>query len=402
MERSGSTRVAPDLVCLSHLRWDTVYQRPHHLMTRAAESRRVFWLEEPRVSADGPGLTFERPLEGLTVVVPHLPDGLAPNTGAPLLRRLLDEAFQLHDIVDPVLWYYTPMALRFTDHIRGSTVIYDCMDELTAFRSAPTLLAELEPRLLRTADLVFTGGHSLYESKRRHHPRCHPFPSSVDVRHFARGREQGVDPPDQERIGHPRAGYCGVIDERIDLELIQGIADARPELQLVLLGPVQKLRESALPQAQNIHYLGRKGYQELPAYLAGWDVALMPFAHNDATRFISPTKTPEYLAAGRRVVSTAVRDVVRPYGELGLVAIADGVDAFLGEIDRALDEERPGWLQRVDRFLDERSWDRTWRGMSVLLEAPEASDGRRHRAVPSRIKVGPDSLSDATRAADGL
>jgi UDP-galactopyranose mutase len=200
----------------------------------------------------------------------------------------------------------------------------------------------------------------------------HLFPSSVDAEHFARARSITEDPPDQARIPRPRLGYCGVIDERMDLPLIRSVAEARPDWQLVMLGPVTKLDPARLPRLGNTHYLGPKGYGELPTYLAGWDVALLPFARNRATRFISPTKTPEYLAAGKPVVSTPIGDVVRPYGEAGLVRIAASTPEFVAEVEAALAEEgsAEGALRRkqADVLLALTSWDRTWAAMNGLIE----------------------------------
>jgi UDP-galactopyranose mutase len=266
------------------------------------------------------------------------------------------------------------MALPVAAGVRPSAVVYDCMDELSLFKGAPPVLLEREDELLRGADLVFTGGHSLWEAKRHRHPRVHAFPSSVDVQHFAAARTERADPADQAHLPGPRIGFFGVVDERMDLSLVEGIARARPNWQLVVIGPVVKIDEGALPRLPNIHWLGGKRYEELPAYLGGWDVAIMPFARNDATRFISPTKTPEYLAAGRPVVSTSIRDVVRPYGEQGLVRIADDVPGFVTAVEASLAAERGDWLTRVDAVLARTSWDTTFGAMRRLVE--EASRAR--------------------------
>jgi UDP-galactopyranose mutase len=261
------------------------------------------------------------------------------------------------------------MSLPFSDHLDAAAVVYDCMDELSAFSGAPPVLLERERALLARADVVFTGGHSLYEAKRGRHPNVHAFPSSVDVAHFRRARARLPEPPDQASIPHPRIGHYAVLDERLDIDLVAAIADARPDWQIVLVGPVVKIDPASLPRRPNIHYLGGKRYEELPAYLSGWDAAFMPFALNESTRFISPTKTPEYLAAGKPVVSTPVTDVVRTYGERGLVQIADTPAGFVAALERILttgDERRP-WLDDVDRTLGEMSWDQTWARMRELL-----------------------------------
>ena len=338
-------------------------------MTRFARERRVFFIEEPHLGSGPPRLEITQPRPGLHVVVPHLASGTDEGAQMAAQAALVDRLLHEHAVRDFVLWYYTPLALGFTRHLRPLATVYDCMDELSSFAGAPPGLREREAELMRRADLMTTGGHSLYEAKRRLHPNVHAFPSSVDVAHFSRARIPGVDPPDQAALTRPRLGFFGVIDERMDLALIAGVAAARPCWQLVLLGPVVKIDPGCLPRAANIHYLGGKPYDTLPAYLAGWDVALMPFARNEATRYISPTKTPEYLAAGRPVVSTSIQDVVRPYGERGLVRIADTVDDFVTAAEAALGEDAAARCAHADDFLRHTSWDATWARMKSLLDA---------------------------------
>jgi UDP-galactopyranose mutase len=249
------------------------------------------------------------------------------------------------------------------------------MDELSAFRGAPATIGSYEAKLLARADLVLTGGQSLYEAKRDQHRNIHPFPSSVDVEHFSRARQITADPTDQASIGRPRLGFFGVIDERMDLDLLDGVAGARPDWQIVLVGPVVKIDSAVLPRLPNIHYLGSRQYEQLPDYVAGWDVALLPFARNEATRFISPTKTPEYMAAGKPVVSTSIRDVVRPYGQQGLVRIADDVDAFVSACSEAMAESASQRITQADAFLRQTSWDGTWRRIRLLMDAvPQRRD----------------------------
>ena len=359
-------------------------------MTRFARERRVFFFEEPIFDAPVPELRTARD-QGVFVCVPHLPGGLSPSAVTDELRRLLYEMQIRFTIDHPVMWYYTPMALDCARDITSSAIVFDCMDELSAFRGAPPELLKHEAELLNRADLVFTGGQSLYEAKRERHRRVYAFPSSVDVPHFRSARQTKADPADQAAIPHPRLGFFGVVDERMDLELIDAVAAARPEWHLVILGPCVKIDPATLPNRDNIHYLGMKKYEELPAYLSGWDVALLPFAKNESTKFISPTKTPEYLAAGRPVVSTSVRDVVRPYGEQELVQIADRPDDFVRAIERALAVPPSGWRERVDRFLADMSWDRTWSEMSSLIEgvcaAFPARDAATGLPLPGSVDV---------------
>ena len=303
------------------------------------------------------------------MVTPHLPAGTSAQQAVDLQRELLDDLCRAHHIVRPWLWYLTPMAHKFSAHLQAGVTVYDCMDDLSGFLGAPTELLELEKQLLIRADVVFTGGHSLFEAKQHLHRNMHAIPSSVDVAHFAAARSSTLEPPDQRQLPHPRLGYFGVIDERFDIELVAGVASRRPTWQIILVGPVCKVDPSALPRAANIHYLGIKSYGELPQYLAGWDVAMLPFARNAATRFISPTKTPEYLAGGKPVVSTSIRDVVRPYGELGLAAIADAPDAFVDAVEMLMRERGGDRQTRADAFLSTLSWDATWRQMRHHVRA---------------------------------
>lgn len=357
-----------DLICLSHLRWDFVYQRPQHLLSRFAKNGRVFFFEEPIFSDKPTRLEISRRKDNLTVVVPHISEfDREVFQVADTQQELLDKLIAEENINDFVLWFYTPMALDFAGHLKPLATVFDCMDELSAFKFAPPELLENERRLLERADLVFTGGQSLYEAKKDKHPRVFAFPSSIDVPHFSQARNIWEEPSDQRNIPHPRIGYCGVIDERLDLDLLAKTADLRPDWQFIMIGPVVKISADDLPRRANIHYLGGKDYKDLPAYLSGWDAAMMPFALNEATRFISPTKTPEYLAAGLPVISTPIRDVVRPYHEKGLVYIIGSPEDFSSAIVKALQEHSTAKIKRADEFLANNSWDKTWAEMNRLI-----------------------------------
>jgi UDP-galactopyranose mutase len=345
-----------------------VFQRPQHLLSRCALERRVVFFEEPQYDGGEPELEASENDCGVLTIVPHLPARMAIEQAEQVQRKMIDHVLGELHAPHPVLWYYTPMPITFTEHVNATAVVYDCMDELTMFHGASPLLGQREKRLLARADVVFTGGHSLYEYKQHVHHNIHPFPSSVDAAHFAQARELVADPSDQAAIPHPRVGFFGVIDERMNTRLIAELADARPDLHIVMIGPHAKIDPAALPRRANIHWLGPKRYAELPAYLAGWDVAMMPFALNDSTRFISPTKTPEYLAAGKPVVSTSIRDVVRPYGELGLAWIADTAAELVSAIEEAIASDREPRIARADAFLAELSWDRTWSEMWAHVE----------------------------------
>lgn len=384
-----------DIICFSHLRWDFVFQRPQHLLTRCSSRQRVFFMEDPIFM---PGikshLEISRRDHELHIIVPKLSDTFSPDTAVVVQQKLLDSLLQEYGIEDFLLWYYTPMALGFSQHLSPMATIYDCMDELSSFKGAPRSLREYEAELFGKADVVFTGGQSLYEYKKNCHHNIHPFPSSIDAAHFAKARKLADDVPDQLNIPHPRIGFCGVIDERLDIDLLREVADMRPDWHLVMLGPVVKIDPAILPQRHNIHYLGGKKYEELPHYLAGWDVAMMPFALNESTRFISPTKTPEYLAAGRPVVSAPLQDVVRPYGERNLVRIAGTPEEFVQVVEGLLENEKYSseWLRRVDDFLSSNSWDSTWSRMMDLIDKA-ISDGLYESAQELEVlSVGQQSM----------
>lgn len=358
-----------DLVCFSHLRWNFVYQRPQHLMTRFAKQYRTFFIEEPIYDATAESfIEVSTPYENLFVVVPHLMPGRPDEANVTQQKELISKLFIDKQILNYFFWYYTPMALTFSDHFNPQIIVYDCMDELSAFKFAPQALKDRENELFTKADLVFTGGYSLYEAKKHKHPDVHAFPSSIDVEHFGKARKYNQDPSDQAIIPHPRIGYFGVLDERMDFDLVEAVARRKPEWNFIMIGPIVKIDPHSLPKLPNIYYLGMKQYAELPSYISGWDVAMMPFAHNESTRYISPTKTPEYLAAGKPVVSTPIIDVLRQYGRHGLVNIAGTSEEFVRVAAMALENtDREDWLEKVDETLSQNSWDKTWQRMVYLI-----------------------------------
>lgn len=353
------------VLCFSHLRWGFVYQRPQHLLSRFVSLGMVSVWEEPVYrNCESPLLEVSTSVEGVHVITPVLPESdTSEETLLAAQRTLVDQYVATQGIEDFVAWYYTPMALRFSDHLQPSVIVYDCMDELSAFKGAPPALIEEEKRLFERADVVFAGGASLHAAKRTQHKNVHLFPSSVDRAHFAKARTALVEPSDQAQIPHPRVGFYGVLDERLDIELLRDVARMHPEWHFVLIGPIVKVREEDLPHGDNLHYLGQKSYAELPAYLSHWDVAMLPFARNASTRFISPTKTPEYLAGGKPVVSTPIQDVVKPYAESGLVRIGETAAEFAEAIEQSLTGHDAHWLEQVDVFLADNSWDSTFAGM---------------------------------------
>ena len=371
----------PPLLVFCHLRWDFVWQRPQQLMSRFARDRRVFFVEEP-IHPEGAGdlpdgvQLDRRDSDGVTVVRPsfrdpgpgygHLFDATYTNLAATLV-----ESERLQDYT---MWFYTPMLLPAVDHVSPSLVVYDAMDELSLFKGAPPELLPREADLLKRADVVFTGGVSLGKAKAQKHGNVHAFPSGVDAAHYAQALDRATKIPDDlVAIPGPRVGFFGVIDERTDTELLRRAAELRPQWSFVMLGPVVKIDPADLPQLPNLHFLGQKQYRDLPGYVKGFDVCMMPFALNDATKFISPTKTLEYMAAHKPIVSTPVADVVGSYSEA--VAIARTPEEFVAAIDRALAEtpdQREKRVSRERQILERNSWDSIAERMDQKMEEARA------------------------------
>lgn len=374
-----------DVICFSHLRWDFVYQRPQHLMSRFGRWGRVLFVEEA-IPANGEARMDVSEREGNIIVC-------QPRTNdAAYIPRLVEDTCRNQKLDNYISWFYTPMMLDWSSLLTPKAIVYDCMDQLSAFRGAPPELLEREQELFTRADLVFTGGQSLYEAKRSRHSAVYAFPSSIDISHFGKARTISEDIAEQAEIPRPRVGFVGVIDERSDLGLLASIADLRPEWSFIMVGPVVKIDEVDLPKRANIHYLGQRSYDELPSVVAGWDAAMMPFALNESTRYISPTKTPEYLAAGLPVVSTPIADVVSPYGENGLVQIADTPDEFVRALEIAMSEDISGRLKRVDEFLRHLSWDKTFLAMRGLV----------NRAIDRKIQANTEADSAGDIELDAL
>jgi UDP-galactopyranose mutase len=341
-------------------------------MSRAARTCAVIFWEEPILERERSALLeFRFSADGVTVCTPHIATELDEAQRLGCQRRMLDFALRRLGHNAPLLWYYTPAALEFSDHLTGQPAVYDCMDELSAFLGADARLPIQERALLRRADVVFTGGYSLYAAKRRQHWNVHAFPSGVDIDHFRRARNVPSEPEDQRGIPHPRLGFYGVIDERLDYGLLANLSALSPDWHFVLVGPIAKVEPATLPRAGNIHYLGMKQYAQLPTYLSGWDVTLMPFARNDATRFISPTKTPEYLAGGKPVISTPIADVVQTYGGTPGVFIAESAADFVEAATHAMQLARKpeSWIPMLDDTLAQASWDGIWDRMNALIRA---------------------------------
>ncbi|WP_194722758.1 glycosyltransferase family 1 protein [Noviherbaspirillum malthae] len=385
------------IIVFCHLRWNFVYQRPQHLLSRLSRHYNIILVEEPEYRDGEPELQISNPLPNLTVCKPLTPvrEFGFDDKQMPYLRKMVRALGKQHP--DPIVWFYTPMALPLLDELKPRQVVYDCMDELSAFKNPPPALLPREDELLRRADIVFTGGPSLYEAKKDRHPNVHCFPSSVDVNHFRQALDRNIAHSDLKDLPRPVLGFYGVIDERFDTELAGQLADAHPEWQVVLVGPVVKIDAASLPQRPNIHYMGQQPYTALPQFLAAWDVCLMPFAMNESTRFISPTKSLEYMAAELPIVSTPVKDVVDLHSDV--VEIAVTAPEFIAACERVLAMDSDEKLRRIRQMRDKlsrTSWDVTAMSMHKLLEQGAQQPGRLRQTAQAANEV-PDEAAAGYR-----
>jgi UDP-galactopyranose mutase len=367
-----------DLLVFSHLRWDFIFERPHHILTRHANHRRVFYFEEPIIGmTDFPRLHLKLSAENIHVVVPHLPSDMEPTQVDIAMAELVNELVYDEDLRDYTALYYSPAALSFTRNLNPSLIMFDCMDN--AYENGK----ESEHELIKKSDVVFTANHAIYESKKKHNHNIHAFPNSLDLNHFSHARTTVSEPLDQARIPHPRIGYYGGIENSFNFELLASIADLRPEFQFVMLGPIN-CDPSKLPHNANIFYLGRKSYEEIPLYMASWDSAMIPFP-------VKNPKTSEYLAAGKPVVSISINEVVHPFGDAKLVYIANNANQFVESLETAINESSydPEWIERVDNFLDGDSWDVTF--LEMASHETKIRDERRETKTETKIPAYLDS-----------
>ncbi len=368
-----------DLAVVSHLRWNFVWQRPQQLLSRLSRSHRILFIEEPVLASESgshPLPIVKEVHPGIVTLVPQLTAEQASDTPLwlwpcqDIIQSQVRSVLQNLDFGPGALWFYTPTPAFMVDAVKPTMIVYDVMDELSNFKFAPAQIRENEKHLLQKSAVVFTGGASLYDAKKGFNPNTHLFPSGVDSRHYAAAKEASTTIPDwMETIPEPRATYIGVVDERLDYDIIAGSAAACPDIHFLICGPIVKVDPASLPQGPNIHYPGQQSYDDLPRILKGSDVCLMPFARNEATRFISPTKTLEYMAAGRPIVSTPITDVERFYSDI--VFLAESPETFTSQIRAALSESpetRERKQRREAKILTEQAWDAIADNMDNLMQ----------------------------------
>ncbi|HYG36929.1 MAG TPA: glycosyltransferase [Clostridia bacterium] len=349
-----------------HLCWDWVWQRPQQFISRLSQRHKVLFVEtiapDPELAAPMARYRKMEKHPNITRLTLQFPawrwmDGEYVDSE----RRRLVQEFVTGPMAGhfdhPVQWFYDPMAVpAFAGHMGEILTVYDCMDELSKFKGAPEELVDRELQLLERADLVFTGGRKLFEAKSQFHDNCHFYGCGVDGEHFGKARlAQTAVPDDLARLPKPVLGFFGVIDERMDYDLVARLADANSDWSVAIVGPVTKVDPHSLPQRANLHWMGQRSYDELPAICKGFDVCMMPFALNEATEYINPTKALEYMATGREIVSTAVPDVVRNFGSV--VKIAKDPEEFVLLCQRAIEEPDTAAIGRGLKMADENSWD---------------------------------------------
>lgn len=363
------------ILVFSHLRWSFVWQRPQQFLSRFAAEHPVLFVEEPDFAlpeGQEPRLDLNEDAPGVTVAAARLPSNLRDTAEAgEVMRRFTREAIDRLNgdgaFDNPLLWYYSPMEASWSlGHFAGRGVVYDCMDELSQFKGAPKELLDNERRLMEAADIVFTGGYELYLKKSKQHPNVHFFGCGVEYEHFAQAQDEDRPIPDDLcRIEQPVVGWFGVVDERVDYNLLAELSAIRPQYSFVLVGPAVKVDPNDFPQAPNLHFLGGRDYKILPDYCRGFDVCMMCFALNEATEFINPTKALEYLATGKPVVSTPVADVVRQYADC--IAIAKTSEEFTAAIDRALANPNPKMVETGIAKAKDSGWESIVEKMEALI-----------------------------------
>jgi glycosyltransferase involved in cell wall biosynthesis len=363
----GDTPSDFPIIVHSHLGWDWVWQRPQQFHSRLSKTHPVLFVEGPipseeveksrvtlREISDYPNIVV------LQMVVPasrFRTDGAWVDTERRRLVQTVLEGPLGRSFENPVQWFYDPMAVTaFLGHMDESAVVYDCMDELSQFKGAPRELVRRERELLNAADVVFAGGPKMARSKARFNSNCHSYGCGVDIKHFGKARHAATKvPQDVAQLSGPVLGYIGVVDERLDYDLLANLADHNPAWSIAIVGPHTKVDPADFPKRDNLHFLGGRDYSQLPAYAKAFDVCMMPFAKNEATEYINPTKALEYMATGRPIVSTDVEDVVLQFSDVVEIAVTH--DEFIAGCERSIAQPS---LRRINaglKMAKNNSWD---------------------------------------------
>lgn len=348
-----------DMIVFCHLRWHFVYQRPQHIISRISKTMKTLFIEEPLYNN-------ESKESGNLIIINDMLHVLQPNVkDIESIAAIIPEYVKNKDI--PVGWFYSAIFCPLSECIDFETIVYDCMEELSLLKGSAKNVINQEKYLISNADIIFTSGKSLYELKKQWHTNVHCFPSSVDEPHFAKALNGIKVADDVANLQSPIVGYYGVIDERIDFALLHETALKLPNVSFVMIGPLSKIEKNDLPQEDNIHYLGMKSYNELPHYLKAFDIAMIPFAVNDTTKYISPTKTLEYMSAGKPIISTKITDIVHDYGIC--LSMVESADEFYEAIKFALDKTDHFSMElEYHKILKKTSWDITAVKMKSIIK----------------------------------
>jgi glycosyltransferase involved in cell wall biosynthesis len=355
------------LIVHCHLCWDWVWQRPQQFLSRLSARHRILFVEtvgpDPQLAAPYARFREAEGFPNITLLRIQFPTGqwsdgrFVDRERRRLVQEALKSELLAGQFQNPVQWFYDPMAVAaFGGRMDEAATVYDCMDELSKFKGAPPVIVERERKLLALADVVFTGGRKMFEAKSRFNANCHFYGCGVDVNHFGKARDESTRVPDDlAHLKKPVLGYFGVVDERMDYELVAKLADANPDWSVAIIGPAIKVDPGQFPQRPNLHWLGGRDYQALPACCKGFDVCLMPFAMNEHTEFINPTKSLEYMATARPIVSSAVPDVISNFGSV--VKIARSHDEFIAHCRQAAASPDREAIERGLKMASENSWE---------------------------------------------
>ncbi len=376
------SRPSPDdndllFLIYSQVCWWGVWQRPQEVAKGMTEYHRVLYISPVQVHEclmRYPDWKFIERIDkgrGITVFSPMIFSGHYRWGLIFRINRLLilSELRWLLRKERPVIFFTnSPFVDYLVPRLRTSKVIYDVIDDFTAFDWAPQNASRMERYLLSSADIVFTGTYALYKKKKSFCKDATFIPCGVDFSRFQRPEDTNPEPEPEDIQGLPRPiiGYAGTLSERIDTSILSGLAERLPDASIVLIGPVHRSLGRP-PRAHNIHYLGLKRHEELPAYLHRFDVALLPFRLTKAAMAINPVKTLEYLAAGCVVVSTAIPDVERFYADV--VVIASNPEEFVEKVTFVLHTHNEERIKRGIEFARRASWQKMVDDMEQIINA---------------------------------
>ncbi len=355
------------IVCFSDISWNVKFQRPHQLFSQAKRINIIIFIEKPLLQRSGkPNHFISRVSDNILILTPVITDEDPESTIHETVEQLLTEKLKSHNTTEYICWYYSPKAINYSQKLTPKLIIFDCMDECCGYEGADTEVNESEKKLLEVTDLVFTGGRSLCNAKKLLHKNVHLFPDSIDYERFNGNTKQAK----KNIIKKPAAkiGYFGVIDERLDLNLLDKIAANKPKWKFEIAGPIVENMHGKLPERKNITFTGDIRDEEIPSIIGEWDAAILPYSKNNSTENTAPSRLLVYFAANKNIVSTSINDIVHYFGENGMVRIADEPDDFVKALEAAIKyKPEAEWQKKVDSIIRKTTWEKTWNGMSKKI-----------------------------------